>query len=125
MRVSVAQLLGLCLLAVVGYVALKYLPVASHYLTMGEIARTTSAAMVLNFDDGALTKSAVEKAKAAGVTIEAKQVKLTRGRDAGSLTCTLRWTERIQLVGGRTHVFPLEVSETTRPQKEALMRNAP
>ena len=112
-RVSIAQVVALAILAVGLYFGFMYLPVFTHKMGMGDVARKAAAKMVVEMDDMKIRNFVYETAKHdTGVQVGPSEVFVKRDTQPIANTVTIRWTEQIKHVWGKNHVMKMEVVET-------------
>lgn len=126
-RVSIAQVVGLAVLAAGLYFGFKYLPVLTHRMGLADVARGAAARMVVDLNDAKIREQIHQEARArTGVQIGMSELFLERKtHPVLENRVTIRWTEQIKHPWSKSpHVIKMEVTETAAVGNEKVMKNA-
>lgn len=125
-KVSIAQIVGLAILAVGIYFGWMYLPVLSHKMAMDDLARTYAARMLIDYDDTKMREEIRARAKSeTGIEIGHMSELFLERRTSPKIkrVVTIKWTEQVKHVWGKNHVLKMSVSQSIEPGGK-VMKNA-
>jgi hypothetical protein len=105
------------------YFGAMYLPVLSHRMSIGDVAREAAAKTMVEHNDTAIREWVFTEVKnRTGIQVGTSEIQVSRGT-GGVRTVTVKWTEQVQHVWGTRHVLKMQVTEAVEPSK-LHMKNA-